>query len=123
MSVPLHFVDAEVAPGVKLEGGMVQYLQQEVEIRCLPADLPEFIEVDLSQLHIGDSINLSALVLPEGVEIVALQHSPENDRAIVGVVAKRKSSAAEKSVEEGAEAEETAQAKETPAEGTTTEES
>lgn len=68
MKVPLHFVNAEVSPGVKVAGGIVQHVLNELEISCLPKDLPEFIEVDLSQLQAGHSLHLSALQLPPGVE-------------------------------------------------------
>ncbi len=59
--VPLHFVNADVAPGVKLSGGMVQHVMTELDVRCLPKDLPEFIEVDLKDLEGGHSIHASEL--------------------------------------------------------------
>jgi large subunit ribosomal protein L25 len=70
MKVPLHFVNAEVSPGVKIAGGIAQHVMNELEITCLPKDLPEFIEVDLSSLQAGHSMHLSALSLPPGVEAV-----------------------------------------------------
>ena len=70
MRVPLHFVNAEVSPGVKLAGGLVQHVMNELEITCLPKDLPEFITVDLSELQAGHSVHLSTLKMPEGVEAV-----------------------------------------------------
>jgi len=70
MRVPLHFVNAEVSPGVKLAGGLVQHVMNELEITCLPKDLPEFITVDLSELQAGHSLHLSTLKMPEGVEAV-----------------------------------------------------
>ncbi|MBN1684894.1 MAG: 50S ribosomal protein L25/general stress protein Ctc [Gammaproteobacteria bacterium] len=90
MFVPLHFKGADIAPGVKMDGGVVQYQQKEVEVRCLPEDLPEFIEVDISPLHINEGINLSELKLPKGVEIVALIQSPDNDHPVVTISVKRK---------------------------------
>jgi large subunit ribosomal protein L25 len=69
MHVPLHFLHGDIAPGVKLENGIVSHMLNEVEIRCLPANLPEYIEVDLSQLHIDETIHLSDLKLPKGVEL------------------------------------------------------
>ncbi len=69
MKVPLHFVNAEKSPAVKEQGGLVTHVLSEMDIRCLPADLPEFIEVDLSQLSIGHSIHARDLVLPKGVEV------------------------------------------------------
>ena len=68
MKVPLHFVNAEISPGVKVAGGLVQHVMNELDIACLPKDLPEFIEVDLSNLQAGHSLHLSAVKLPAGVE-------------------------------------------------------
>jgi large subunit ribosomal protein L25 len=70
--VPLHFINAEISPGVKTSGGIVTHILTEVDISCLPADLPEFISVDLAELAAGHTLHLSDLVLPTGVEIVAL---------------------------------------------------
>lgn len=72
MHVPLHFVGEAAAPGVRLQKGIVTHHTNEVEIECLPANLPEFIEVDISALEIGDAIRLSGLKLPEGVALVDL---------------------------------------------------
>jgi large subunit ribosomal protein L25 len=69
MKVPLHFVNAEVSPAVKEQGGMVSHVMNELHIRCLPKDLPEFIEVDLSGLTINHSLHLRDLKLPDGVEV------------------------------------------------------
>ena len=71
MKVPLHFTNAEVAPGVKLGGGVANHIMNEVEVQCLPADLPEFIEVDLGKLELGQSVHANDVVLPKGVEIIA----------------------------------------------------
>ncbi len=68
MAVPLHFMNAEIAPGVKLGKGVVQHIINELEIQCLPNDLPEFIEVDLKELELGESIHVADLTLPKGVE-------------------------------------------------------
>jgi len=70
MSVPLHFVNAEVSPGVKVAGGLVEHVMKELEISCLPKDLPEFIQVDLANLQAGHSLHLSHLTLPAGVEAI-----------------------------------------------------
>ena len=69
MKVPLHFANAEISPAVKVAGGIVSHVMNEVDIRCLPADLPEFIEVDLSQLNVGHSLHVRELRLPQGVEL------------------------------------------------------
>lgn len=71
MTVPLHFVGEETCVGVK-KGGRLLHLLTDVEVSCLPKDLPEFIEVDVSHLDIGDTIMLSDLKLPEEVELVEL---------------------------------------------------
>jgi large subunit ribosomal protein L25 len=70
MSVPLHFINEAVSPGVKIAGGLVEHVMKELEISCLPKDLPEFIEVDLGNLQAGHSLHLSSLQLPPGVEAI-----------------------------------------------------
>ena len=72
MHVPLHFLGEQECNGVKNQGGIVSHNRVEVEVECLPKDLPEFIAVDASQLNIGDSIHLSQLTLPAGVTLVEL---------------------------------------------------
>ncbi len=69
MKVPLHFVNADKSPAIKEQGGLITHVLNEIEIRCLPANLPEFVEVDLSHLSIGHSMHIRELKLPEGVEI------------------------------------------------------
>jgi large subunit ribosomal protein L25 len=86
MRVPLHFANEENAPSVKLGGGVVNRIESEVEVSCLPGDLPEYIEVDCGALEIGDSIHLSQLNLPEGVESAHLLRGGED----LGVVAIQK---------------------------------
>jgi large subunit ribosomal protein L25 len=82
MKVPLHFVNAEISPGVKVAGGLVQHVMNELEILSLPKDLPEFIEVDLSNLQAGHSLHLSGLKLPPGVEAV----SPKDEDPTVATI-------------------------------------
>ena len=69
IAVPLHFVNAEKSPAIKEQGGLITHVLNDIEIRCLPADLPEFVEVDLSQISIGHSIHVRDLPLPKGVEL------------------------------------------------------
>jgi large subunit ribosomal protein L25 len=69
MKVPLHFANAEKSPGVKDQGGVVSHVLNELDIACLPDDLPEFIEVDLGNLSVGNSIHARDLSLPKGVEL------------------------------------------------------
>jgi large subunit ribosomal protein L25 len=72
VAIPLHFKGDDVAPGVKSEGGMMSHMRNELEITCLPKDLPEFIEVDVSALHLNESLHVSDLKLPAGVTAVEL---------------------------------------------------
>ena len=72
MKVPLHFVNADIAPGVKQGKGIVSHVLNELDVACLPADLPEFIEVDLSNLMLNHSIHVSDLKLPQGVEAAGM---------------------------------------------------
>jgi large subunit ribosomal protein L25 len=85
IKVPLHFVNEETSPGVKLNGGLVNHVITELDVHCLPKDLPAFIEVDLSALDVGDTIHLSEIKLPKGVKLV--QHSAD-DSVVVGIVGK-----------------------------------
>ena len=85
MRVPLHFVNADIAPGVKLQGGVVSHVLNELDISCLPADLPEAIEVDLSKLEKGATVTLKDIALPKGVEPVLRGHTAE-DTVLVSVV-------------------------------------
>jgi large subunit ribosomal protein L25 len=82
ISIPLHFVGAAASPGVKTQGGLVSHMRTEVEVSCLPKDLPEFIEVDLSGLALNESIHLSQLKVPAGVELLALA---KEDAAVVAI--------------------------------------
>lgn len=83
MKVPLHFTNAEICPGVKQNGGVVSHVMNDLNITCLPADLPEFIEVDLSSLAIGHSIHVGDIKLPKGVEVSGHGHVGE---AVVATV-------------------------------------
>ena len=84
-SVPIHYLNEETCEGVKLQGGVVSKNLTDVEIACLPKDLPEFISVDLADKVVGTSIHLSDLTLPEGVSIVALQHGEDHDTLVASV--------------------------------------
>ena len=85
MNVPLHFAGEDVAPGVKMGGGAISHLITDVEVSCLPKDLPEFIEVDVSNLELNEMIHLSDLKLPSGVEIPELAQGAEHDQAVVSL--------------------------------------
>jgi len=101
MHIPIHFINEESCPGVKLEGGVVSHHVVEVEIRCLPKDLPEFIDVDVGEMTIGDILHLSDLKVPENVELSSLQSG--NDLAVVSVQVTRAAAADEEEEGEGTE--------------------
>ena len=84
MNIPLHFLGEEVSPGVR-EGGSISKLINDVEISCLPKNLPEYLEVDVSKLELDEMLHLSDIKLPEGVEILGLVAGDENDQGIVSV--------------------------------------
>ncbi|MEK7835683.1 MAG: 50S ribosomal protein L25/general stress protein Ctc [Pseudomonadota bacterium] len=83
MKVPLHFINAEICPGVKTGGGVVNHVMNEIDIQCLPDDLPEFIVVNLEQLELGHSMRLNEVPLPAGVE--AISRLKKENPAIVSV--------------------------------------
>jgi large subunit ribosomal protein L25 len=101
MSIPLHFTGAAVSPGVKTQGGIVSHMRSEVEVSCLPKDLPEFIEVDLSGLSLNESIHLSQLKVGPGVELLALA---KEDTAVVAIHSPRAEEAEPAAAAEGAAA-------------------
>ena len=105
VSVPLHFVNEEECVGVKMGGGAITHNLTEVEISCLPANLPEYIEVDVEALEVGSSLHLSDLKLPDGVTIVALTYGEDRDIPVVGVVVRRGGGAEEEEVDAEAAAE------------------
>ncbi len=102
MKVPLHFVNQDIAPGVKLAGGAVQHVQNDLDITCLPKDLPEFIEVDLANLQAGHSLHISGMKLPPGVESVALAKG--DDLTIATIVIPRVVTAEEEEAQAAAAA-------------------
>lgn len=85
MVVPLHFMNQEVAPGVKLGGGSVSHLLTELEISCLPRDLPEYIEVDIGAMQLNDMLHIRDLKLPEGVEVPGFEADTDSDLPVVHV--------------------------------------
>ncbi len=107
VNVPLHFVGEDVAIGVKQQGGHVSHLMTEVEVSCLPRDLPEYINVDVSGLELNESIRLSELALPDGVSLVELSHGAERDQPMVTISPARQEvpEAAEEEAVEGEEGE------------------
>ena len=87
--IPVHFINEDKCVGVKLQGGLLSHNLIEVEVTCLPANLPEFIEVDVAEMNLGDSLHLSELTLPEGVRIESLAQGEDYDLQVVSVYAPR----------------------------------
>ncbi|MGB5178629.1 MAG: 50S ribosomal protein L25/general stress protein Ctc [Gammaproteobacteria bacterium] len=87
-NVPIHIIGEEDAPGVKA-GGLVSHDLTDVEVECYPKDLPEYIDVDISTLEIGDSIHLSALQVPDGVTLTELERGEDHDASVVSIHVKR----------------------------------
>jgi len=100
--VPLHFINEQSAVGVKA-GGRVSHMLTDIEVACLPKNLPEFIEVDVAALEVGQAIHLSEVVVPEGVEIPALAQTDVHDLAVVSIHAARAGSDEEDAEVEGDE--------------------
>ena len=88
--VPLHFTNEQTSVGGK-KGGIATHSMADVEVSCLPSVLPEYIEVDLANLDIGDSLHLSDLILPAGIEIVALAQGAEHNLPVVSMMASKAS--------------------------------
>ena len=109
MHVPLHFINEDKSVGAK-QGGVVMHNLVDVEVSCLPNQLPEYIEVDLAQLDVGESIHVSGLKVPDGVELTALSHGDDHsaDVSVVTIVpptVDKSTAQAEDSSEEDKEAE------------------
>jgi large subunit ribosomal protein L25 len=101
--VPLHFIGEDSNAAIKA-GGLVSHEQTEVEIECLPKNLPEFIEVDISGMEIGDTLHLSDLKVPEGVTLLELARGEDHDQSVVSMHAKRVGGDEEEAPEGGGEA-------------------
>ncbi len=89
LHVPLHFINEESCVGVKLQGGNITHAATDVEVQCLPKDLPEFIEVDMAKVETGTTLHISDLTLPAGVSSTALALGEDHDQAIATVHAPR----------------------------------
>ena len=101
MHVPLHFLNETKAVGVK-EGGKISHTIVDLEISCLPKDLPEYIEVDVAEMNIGEALHLSDITLPEGVEIPSLALGEDHDLPVVAIHAVRGGKEEEEGESEGA---------------------
>lgn len=85
MNVPLHFIGEDEAPGAKKDGGTISHLVTDVEVACLPKDLPEFLEVDVSGLGLNEMLHMSDIKVPDGVEITELAQGDGHDQVIVSI--------------------------------------
>ncbi|ERS89059.1 MULTISPECIES: 50S ribosomal protein L25/general stress protein Ctc [unclassified Halomonas] len=85
LNVPLHVVGEEKCKGIKDEGGELHVLANEVQISCLPKDLPDYLEVDITAVELGSTLHLSDLTLPAGVTLVELSHGEDHDQAVLSI--------------------------------------
>lgn len=103
--LPIHFLNEDRAKGVKEDGGVIHHDMIEVDIECLPEDLPEYLEVDIADLGMGEAVHLSEIPLPKGVVIPALENDPEHDSSVVSIHPPQKTIEEEEAEEEAAAAE------------------
>ena len=101
-SVPIHFINEDINAAIKA-GGVFTHLSNEIDITCLPAHLPEFIEVDVANLEVGHSLHISDVVLPEGVSSIELAKGESHDQALVNIHTPRGAAAADEEEEAAAE--------------------
>jgi len=95
VNVPVHFLNEDKCNGVKVGGGSIIHALNEIEISCLPKDLPAYIEVDMLALEIGDAVHLSDVNFPKGVTCVALSHGDDSDPVVANVMAPMAAESAE----------------------------
>jgi large subunit ribosomal protein L25 len=101
VKVPLHFINAETSPAVKLSAGIISHVLTELDVSCLPKDLPEFIEIDLANMEVGASLHLSNVTLPAGV--TAIVHGDDPTIATASIPAGKVEAAGEAAAGEGEE--------------------
>ena len=89
VNVPVHYINGDLSPAVKLQGGQIQIVDNSIKVECLPSQLPEYIEIDLINANVDEIIHISNIKLPEGVSSVDLAHG--HDLALVQIVATRES--------------------------------
>ena len=106
MTVPLHFIGEEDAPGVKTEAGIMTHNMTSVDVSCLGSDLPEYIEVNVSELGMGDSVHLGDVKLPDGVELASSVQESDLELAVASVLAPKKPQTEEPEEGESVEGEE-----------------
>lgn len=103
VKVPVHVLNETTAVGVKQGGGKVMHILTELEVTCLPKDLPEYIEVDVKDLNVGESLHIADLKLPEGVTSVSLSHGESGNLAVVSIAVMKGSDEAKEGEAEGAD--------------------
>ena len=103
MTIPFHFIGEDVAPGVKIDAGIMSHSMTSVDVTCLGSDLPEYIEVDVSALEMGGSVSLGDVKLPEGVELASSIQESDLELSIASVLAPKKATVEEDVAEEGEE--------------------
>jgi len=103
--VPLHFINEAISVGVKA-GGVVTHSMVEIEVTCLPGDLPEYIEVDLEDVDVGGSVHLTDITVSKGVEILALTHGEDHNLPVAQIVKTRIAASEDDDVTDAAEGEE-----------------
>ena len=103
MTIPFHFIGEDVAPGVKVDSGIMSHSMTSVDVTCLGSDLPEYIEVDVSALEMGGSVSLGEVKLPEGVELASSIQESDLELSVASVLAPKKATVEDDSAEEGAE--------------------
>jgi len=117
MRIPLHYINEDKCSGVKNEGGVISHLMTDIDIVCLPKDLPEYIEVDMLEVNLNDTLHLSDLKVPEGVEIHSLLHGGDATQPVASVHAPKVIASDEAEDAAAAEAEEGADEASAPDEG------
>jgi large subunit ribosomal protein L25 len=90
MTIPLHFIGEEDAPGVKVEAGIMSHSMTSIDVSCLGSDLPEYVEVDVSSLAMGEAVHLSDVILPEGVEFASSVQESDLELPVASVLAPKK---------------------------------
>ena len=89
VNVPIHFINEDICVGVKTGGGIINHIENELAVSCRPRDIPEFVEVDMAEVDLGQAVHISDIKLPEGVRSVDLSQGEDHDRSIAAVAASR----------------------------------
>ncbi|MGM0783486.1 MAG: 50S ribosomal protein L25/general stress protein Ctc [Pseudomonadota bacterium] len=106
LRIPLHVIGEEKCVGIKDQGGELHVLSNDIEVSCLPKDLPDYLEVDIADVELGSTLHLSDLKLPAGVTLVELSHGEDHDNAVLSITKPKTRAADEPEDGEAAEGEE-----------------